>query len=222
LRFLYELGPDFEGFTPGAAWEDLRLGMRSMRLFDGCAVLTDHPFLREAIGVANFLMPCPIRVFPSHKLEDALQWLQRLPGSGIIHQFVGTSGVLLVELTDTLRKQDFEELSLAADAWIDAHGKLTGIVVHAREFPGWENFGAMLRHLQFVRNHHRKVERVAVVSDARLASIAPALAERFVDAEVKSFAYSELERAIAWVRSGAIGKIAAGDANANEDHQGQS
>ncbi|MDQ2707104.1 MAG: hypothetical protein M3Z25_05490 [Actinomycetota bacterium] len=27
LRFLYQIGPEFEGFTPGAAWEDARLGL---------------------------------------------------------------------------------------------------------------------------------------------------------------------------------------------------
>ena len=28
LRFLYQVGPEFEGFTPGAAWEDAKLGLR--------------------------------------------------------------------------------------------------------------------------------------------------------------------------------------------------
>jgi hypothetical protein len=35
LRFLYDMGPGFEGFTPSAAWEDAKLGLRSIRLFDG-------------------------------------------------------------------------------------------------------------------------------------------------------------------------------------------
>ncbi len=200
MRFLYELGSEFEGFTPGAAWEDLRLGMRSMQLFDGCAVLGDHPVMRGALRVATFLMPCPIRVFPETAREEALSWLRGLPGSGLRHQFVDNSGVLLVDVSDTLRKHDFEELSSAADAWIEVHGKLTGLVVHAREFPGWQNVDAMLSHLRFVREHHRKVDRVAVASDARIASIAPALAERFSTADVKSFDYDSLDSAISWAK----------------------
>ena len=41
IRFLYQLGPEFEGFTAGAAWEDAKIGLHSLRLFDGCAVVTD-------------------------------------------------------------------------------------------------------------------------------------------------------------------------------------
>ncbi len=37
LRFLYQLGPDFDGFTAGAAWEDAKLGLHYMRLFEACA-----------------------------------------------------------------------------------------------------------------------------------------------------------------------------------------
>ena len=31
LRCLVEVGPEFTGVTPAAAWEDLRLGLRAMR-----------------------------------------------------------------------------------------------------------------------------------------------------------------------------------------------
>jgi len=73
-----------------------------------------------------------------------------------------------------------------------------GRVIHAREFPGWENVGSFLRHLQFVRDHHRKVKRIALAADAKLASLAPKVAEHFIQAEVKSFGYDELDSAIAW------------------------
>lgn len=32
LRFLYQLGPEFEGFTPGGVWEDAKLGLSSMQI----------------------------------------------------------------------------------------------------------------------------------------------------------------------------------------------
>ena len=41
LRFLYQLGPEFQGFTAAAAWEDAKLGLLYMRLFEACAVVTD-------------------------------------------------------------------------------------------------------------------------------------------------------------------------------------
>ena len=61
IRFLYQLGPEFEGFTPGAAWEDAKIGLHSMRLFDGCAVVTDFGWIRESTRLIGFLMPCPVQ-----------------------------------------------------------------------------------------------------------------------------------------------------------------
>jgi hypothetical protein len=63
LRCLIELGPDFTGVTPGAAWQDVRLGFRAMCGFDGCAVLTDLPWLRRVIRFVAHVRPYPLRVF---------------------------------------------------------------------------------------------------------------------------------------------------------------
>ena len=81
VRFLYQLGPEFEGFTPGAAWEDAKIGLHSMRLFDGCAVVTDLGWIRESTRLMGFLMPCPVRSFDDRELDKAIQWLSSLPES---------------------------------------------------------------------------------------------------------------------------------------------
>jgi hypothetical protein len=41
LRILCEVGPDFHGLTPSAAWEDVKIGLRALRLIEGCAVVSD-------------------------------------------------------------------------------------------------------------------------------------------------------------------------------------
>src|SRR5689334_21956867 len=48
------------------------------------------------------------------------------------------SSVIVAEIERPLRVADFDALALIADAWIEAHGVLGGLVVHARRFPGWE------------------------------------------------------------------------------------
>ena len=63
VRCLVEVGPGFTGVTPAAAWEDVKLGLRAMRAFDGCAVLTDDDRIRGASRVGAFLLPCPVRLF---------------------------------------------------------------------------------------------------------------------------------------------------------------
>jgi len=43
--------------TPGAAWKDVTLGLRALGLFDGCAVVSDIGWVREASRLAGG--PCP-------------------------------------------------------------------------------------------------------------------------------------------------------------------
>lgn len=199
IRLLYQLGPEFEGFTAGAAWEDVRLGFGALRLFDGCAVVTDAGWIRESTRLIGFVMPCPVRAFATAERAGAVEWLRSLPeGPAVSHRLIPETGVLVVEVRQALRAQDFETLAATADEWIEAHGALEGLVIHAREFPGWENLGSLVRHIRFVRDHQRRVRRVALASDSRLAGLAPRLAEHFVQADVKGFGYDALEAAIAW------------------------
>lgn len=199
IRFLYELGSDFEGFTAGAAWEDARLGFRALRFLSGCAVVTDIGWIRNAVRMMSSMMPCPMQVFPVAKRDEAIAWLESLPTDvSISYRLIPESGVIVVEPTGPLHVQDFDALAAAADAWIEAHGHLNGLVIHTHEFPGWESFGSMLRHIRFVREHQREIERVALAADPGLGNLVPRIADHFVKAKVKAFGYDELDAAIAW------------------------
>ena len=101
--------------------------------------------------------------------------------------------MIVVEVKQALRAQDFDALAFTADTWIEAHGSLQGLVIHAREFPGWENLGSFLRHVRFVRDHHRRGKEDCTCGGRKLASLAPKIAEHFIQAEVKSFGYDELD-----------------------------
>jgi hypothetical protein len=203
VLFLYELGPEFESYSPGAFWEDAKVNLRFELQFDGCAVVTDVGWIRESLRFTSFLVPCAVKVFRNGERDQAVAWLEAIrSGPGIAHRLISDLGVLVVEPTAPLRGQDFKALGATADAWIEAHGELHGIVVHAREFPGWENLAGLLSHLRFVRDHHRKIGRVALAVDGRLATLAPRIAEHFVKAELKSFEYGKLDDAIAWAAEG--------------------
>jgi len=199
IRLLYHLGPECEGFTPGATWEDTKIGLQSMRLFLACAIVTDMEWVREWTRAVAFLSPCPVRVFADKDREHALVWLNSIPTeSGISHRLLPQSGVIVVEVKGPLSRQDFDALAFTADSWIASHGSLQGIVFHAREFPGWENLGSVVRQIEFLRDHHRHLKRIALAADAKLADLAPKIAEHFVRAEVRHFDYAELDQAIAW------------------------
>lgn len=71
-----------------------------------------------------------------------------------------------------LEKADFERLAQEIDPFIVAK-KLTGLTICAKAFPGWDNFGTLVSHLRFVRDHHRHVERIAAVTDSEFLKIVP-------------------------------------------------
>jgi hypothetical protein len=201
IRLLVEIGPEYDGYTAGAAWEKTANAFRNpslVRLLDGYAVVTDLRWLHEWGHLMAFLLPFPLRVFGNDERAAAIAWLSSLEGSGVSHRLLPESGVLVAEVTAPLRARDFEALAATADAWLETHDALPGIVVHAREFPGWENVAGMLGHFRFVHDHHRAIRRVALAAGGAVAELAPRLAEHFVRAEIKHFDYDELDDATAW------------------------
>ncbi len=198
VRFLYHFGPEFEGFTPGAVLRDARIGLQYLRLLERGAVVSDRPLVRESARLIGAMLPCPVRVFGNDEWQTALDWLGSSITARLSHRLIPDSGVLLVQPNGPLSPEDFDAVALTVDPWIESHRALQGLVLHLREFPGWEDFGAFIRHVQFVREHHLQVRRVALVANGRLAHLMPKLGEHFVKAELKHFRYDELSMAISW------------------------
>jgi hypothetical protein len=51
-----------------------------------------------------------------------------------------------------------------------------------------------------VREHHRRIRRIAAVSDGAILSILPALGKHFVQAEVRHFPFAERDGAMLWLK----------------------
>ena len=112
------------------------------------------------------------------------------------------SGILHVKPSGPLEEADFETLSALADPYINRKGALPGLVLEVDRFPGWKNLAGMIKHFKFVRSHHRRVRRVALVTNARIGTIAPRLARHFVAAEVKRFPAGRSADARRWIGEG--------------------
>jgi hypothetical protein len=202
LRLLYHLGPEFTGFTAGAVWEDLQVGIRYLRLLERCAIVSDHDWIRRTSQAMALLMPCPLRIFRDNDRPQAIEWLAAQAQSSLRYRMLPDRGVLVIEPSGPLRSEDFDLLATVVDPWIEQTGELPGIVVHVREFPGWQNVGSFIRHVRFVRDHHRKVRRVALAANSRIAELVPTFADVFVSAEIRRFEYEDEERAIEWAATG--------------------
>jgi hypothetical protein len=121
----------------------------------------------------------------------------------MIHfELLRDQGILIVTPDGPLEKADFEVIAKEVDPFIAATGKLAGLMIYTKSFPGWKNFGALVSHLKFVADHHRKVERVAAVTDSEFLTIMPSIVDHFARAEVKHFDFDEKERALAWLKTG--------------------
>ena len=116
-------------------------------------------------------------------------------------EFDRNAGILTVTPAAPLNKQDFINLAAEVDPYIEKEGKLSGLIIRIESFPGWENFAGLLSHLKFVREHHKKIEKIAAVSEARIFSIMPKIVDHFVNAKVKYFPYENLAEAVLWIRS---------------------
>ncbi len=198
LRCLVEVD-GFDGITPEAAFEDVKLGLRALGTFDGCAVVSDLAWVGPVMQVAGFLMPYPLRIFTQDRRAEAVAWLEGLPaGPSITHRVLADAGVVVVEVAEPLRVEDVEALATVVDGWLAEHPALHGLVLHARAFPGWENVGGLVRHLRFVVGHHRHVDRVAFAVDGPLGTVAATIAELVAHPRVRHFGFDEMDAATAW------------------------
>ena len=120
----------------------------------------------------------------------------------IEHDLDTVNSILHVRPRSALAADDFKALASVVDPHIEATGDLAGILIEAPSFPGWEGLGAMMSHIRFVREHHRHVRKVAVVTDSAIGRVAENLASHFVSAEIKRFPAGETEAAKQWILGG--------------------
>ncbi|HXK56000.1 MAG: STAS/SEC14 domain-containing protein [Gammaproteobacteria bacterium] len=114
-------------------------------------------------------------------------------------QLITKVGIVILEPDGALTVGDFEAAAEKIDPFIEERGRLNGLIIRSESFPGWDSFAALTKHLSFVRNHHQKISRVALVTDSPIGKLAEVVAGHFVNAEVKVFKYEELEEARSWI-----------------------
>jgi hypothetical protein len=118
----------------------------------------------------------------------------------ISFEIMKTDGIVIIEPSGALEQTDFERLTEEIDTYINEKGYVKGIIIHTKDFPGWERFGAFTHHMKFIKDHHKKIKRVAAVTDSKVMSIAPMIANHFVSAEVKHFNYADMDTAKKWIQ----------------------
>ena len=116
--------------------------------------------------------------------------------------FIKSKGIAILEPNGELSSVDFEKAAKTIDPYIEKFGKLNGLIIHTRSFPGWDSFGSFITHMKFVKEHHTKVARIAFVTDSPIGSIAEKITDHFIKAEIKHFSFDEIEASKHWIKFG--------------------
>ena len=119
----------------------------------------------------------------------------------LAHTIHKPEGILVLNPDASLTKEDFDGVCAQVDAYLANHAKIHGVLIYAESFPGWEDFAGLTAHIRFVRDHHTMIERVALVTDSPLATIAEALARHFAAAEIRHFPFADYEKAMGWLKT---------------------
>ena len=62
------------------------------------------------------------------------------------------TGIAILEPEGALSEKDFIYASSVIDPYIEKSGKLNGLIINTRKFPGWESFGSLIKHFKFVKD----------------------------------------------------------------------
>ena len=111
------------------------------------------------------------------------------------------TGIVIVRPESALSENDFANAASAIDPILRDSGRVKGLIIYTRTFPGWESFAAMMEHFKFVRDHHKKIDKVALVTDSKVGDFGERVASHFVSAQIKTFGFHDLERAKSWMTS---------------------
>jgi hypothetical protein len=105
---------------------------------------------------------------------------------------------LRITVPDKLNVGDFREIEPQIDAMIRQNGKIR-LLIDGSGFNGWANIPAFEAHAGFVKNHQRKVERIAVVTGHDWQTWLIGAFKMFLDPEIKAYDKSHENDALKWI-----------------------
>jgi hypothetical protein len=74
LRAYCEIA-SFSGISPGALWDDVRVGMEYLAHWERVAIVTDIDWISHTTKLFAFLFPGEVRIFPLSDAPKAREWI---------------------------------------------------------------------------------------------------------------------------------------------------
>jgi hypothetical protein len=73
VRIVLEF-PEWTGMTPGAVWEDAKMGIQRFTKWKRIAVVTDVDWMRHAVNLFGWMTPGDVKTFTLAERDDAITW----------------------------------------------------------------------------------------------------------------------------------------------------
>lgn len=109
-----------------------------------------------------------------------------------------SENVIVARPEGRISAEDFRSFASTIDGYINEHDAVPRLVFRLDELPNWKDADAMLAHFHLVKDHHKVIPRVAVVSDSSLLALLRPLVDQFTGARVRRFPADALDDAINW------------------------
>src|SRR3974390_923830 len=106
--------------------------------------------------------------------------------------------ILRIVAPRKLYAEDFQQITPDIDSFISQHGKIR-LLIDVSSFHGWNDAAALLKHIQFVKDHHRKVERIAVVGARSWQHWVIGVVRMIVHPEGRACGGSQQSEAMGWI-----------------------
>jgi hypothetical protein len=110
------------------------------------------------------------------------------------------SNLIEATISDTIGTEDIKKLEAITDRKIREHGNIR-IFANAAEFKGWEDISSIQEHIVFVKEHHNKIEKIALIIGRVWQQWLADIVSIFVHPQVKIFYNNEQNEAKFWVNN---------------------
>lgn len=200
LNVLYVLDEDFDHYAWQAMFEDTMVGIMHPFSWEKIAIVTNVEWMLNAVKYMRPFIPFKIQTYASSELDNATQWLEEEEHHLNI-ELDEENRLLILEPTQALLSNDFVYLKKCIDPYLSKGNTLKGLMIKTKNFPGWDSISAMKEHLIFVKEHHKKIEKLALVTDSSFIAAGKMIASAFVHPQMKEFNYDEADDALKWLLS---------------------
>ena len=112
-------------------------------------------------------------------------------------EVIGTDTLKLVA-PNKLRAGDFLEVAPKVDALI-AKNRTIRLLIDASKLDGWVDIEAAEKHMQFVKEHEKKVERIAIIIQHEWQHWFVAAVKVFLHPQIKAFDKAHEAEAMRWL-----------------------